>query len=589
MGQVEGLCAPRVSRSRARVSVALLAIAGLSATLSGASADVPPAELVFTGGAVYTLDAARRWASAVAVQDGKIAFVGSDAEARRFVGPRTRVIDLKGRMLLPSFQDSHAHAMYARNPADELDLEGLQDRAKVFARIREFAAAHPGKAWIVGRGWDEAAFLPSGRPTRQMLDAIVPDRPVYLVNNSGHQAWANTAALRVAGVTRDTLDPPNGEIVRDASGEPTGSLQETAMTLVAAKVPPRTAAERADDLLAALQEMNAQGITAMMEAAADAATVAAYEELQRSGRLSTRVRICQRFDQNNMDDTAQIRGFVAARDRVAAAGRGGDLDAECVKIILDGGYGSRSVALLKPYAIPGLGSGKLFVEPERLNALVTALDALGFQVHIHAIGDRTVRAALDAVEAARKANPDRRRPHTFAHLSLVDLADAPRFRQLGVMPNMTPLWSRPDPWQTVFAVEMFGRERADTSYRTRSLLDDGAVLVWGSDWPVTGVETLAGIETAVTHRHPGGRDATGREDEAWNPDQRLSLDRALAAYTVAGAALFEESARRGAIEVGKDADLVVLGRNLFETPPGEIHRVEVDLTLRRGKVLWSRL
>jgi predicted amidohydrolase YtcJ len=567
--------------------LALCTAAVRPATAAAPATPVASADIVFTGGAVYTLDAARRWASAVAVKDGKIAFVGSDAEARRFVGPRTRVIELDGRMLLPSFQDSHAHAMYARSPADELDLDGLQDRAKILARIREFAAAHPRNAWLVGRGWDEAAFLPSGRPTRQMLDAIVPDRPVYLVNNSGHQAWANGAALTAAGITRDTPDPSNGEIVRDASGEPTGSLQETAMTLVAGKVPPRTIAERADDLLAGLQQMNGQGITAMMEAAADPATVAAYEELQRSGRLTTRVRICQRFDQNDLDDESQIRGFVAARERVAAAGRGGDLDAGCVKIILDGGYGSRTVALLQPYAIPGLGSGKLFVEPPRLNALVTKLDALGFQVHIHAIGDRTVRAALDAVEAARKANPDRRRPHTFAHLSLVDLADAPRFRQLGVMPNMTPLWSRPDPWQTVFAVEMFGRERADNAYRTRSLAEDGAVLVWGSDWPVTGVATMPGIETAVTHRYPGGRDPSGAEDRAWNPDQRLSLDRALAAYTVAGAALFEESAQRGAIEVGKDADLVVLGRNLFETPPGEIHRVPVQLTLRRGRVLWS--
>lgn len=278
---------------------------------------------------------------------------------------------------------------------------------------------------------------------------------------------------------------------------------------------------------------------------------------------------------------------MAVRERVAAADRSGDLDAGCVKIILDGGYGSRTVALLKPYAIPGLGSGKLFVEPERLNALVTRLDALGFQVHVHAIGDRTVRAALDAIETARKRNPARGRTHTLAHLSLVDLADAPRFRQLDVMPNMTPLWSRPDPWQTVFAVEMFGRERAETAYRTRSLAEDGAVLVWGSDWPVTGVATLPGIETAVTHRYPGGRDPSGREDQVWNSDQRISLDRALAAYTVAGAALFGESGRRGSIEVGKDADLVVLGRDLFDTPPGEIHAVPVQLTLRRGRVLWS--
>ena len=579
----------RVVVAALTLCLALCTAAVRPAKAAASATPVAPADIVFTGGAVYTVDAARRWASAVAVQGGKIVFVGSDDDARRFVGPRTRVIPLGGRMLLPSFQDSHSHASQVPNPANELDLEGSADRERIFARIRAFAAAHPRKAWIVGGGWDEAAFLPSGRPTRGMLDAIVPDRPVFLVNNSRHQAWVNSAALAAAGITRGTPDPKNGEIVRDAAGEPTGNLQETAMSLVRGKVPPRDPAERADDLLAALQQMNAQGITAMVEAAADPETVATYEALQRSGRLTTRARLCQRFDPDDADDAAQIARFVAVRDRIAAAGQRVDLDADCVKIVLDGGYGSRSVALIKPYAIPGLGTGKLFVEPARLNALVTALDALGFQVHVHAIGDRTVRAALDAIEVARGTNPRRGPPHTLAHLSLVDVADAPRFRQLGVMPNMTPLWSRPDPWQTVFAVEMFGRERADTAYRTRSLAEDGAELVWGSDWPVTGVATLVGIETAVTHRYPGGRDPSGAEDRAWNPDQRLSLDRALAAYTATAAALFGESARRGSIEVGKDADLVVLGRNLFETPQGAIHEVPVLLTLRRGRVLWSGL
>jgi len=544
-----------------------------------------PADLVFLDAAVYTVDAARRWATAVAVRDGKIVFVGTDAAAQPYIGPATRVLDLDGRMLLPAFQDSHAHASHVPNPANELDLDGLKDREQLFSRIREFAAAHPRKAWIVGGGWDEAAFLPSGRPTRQELDALVPDRPVFLINNSRHQAWVNTAALAAAGITRDTPDPANGEIVRDAAGEPSGNLQETAMLLVRDKVPPRTLAERAADLYAALRQMNAQGITAMVEAAADPDTVATYEELRRQDLLTVRARLCQRLDQNDLDDEAQIQRFVATRDRVAAGDRDGSLDANCVKILLDGGYGSRSVALLKPYDIPGLGSGRLFVDPERMNRLVTRLDALGFQVHVHAIGDRSVRTALDAVAAARKTNPRRGQPHTFAHLSLIDLADAPRFRQLDVMPNMTPLWSRPDPWQTVFAVEMFGEERAATAYRTRSLAEDGAVLVWGSDWPVTGVATLAGIETAITHRHPGGRDATGREDHPWNPDQRLSLDRALVAYTAAGAALLGESSRRGSLEVGKEADLVVLGRNLFETAPGEIHRVPVEMTVRRGRVM----
>lgn len=566
-------------------AVAIFACGWLGLLAPATDAATPPpsaADLVFLDGAVYTLDAARRWASAVAVDDGKIVYVGNDRGAQAFIGPSTRVVDLGGKMLLPAFQDSHAHPSLVPNPATQLDLEGLQDREAIFARIRAYAAAHPHRAWLLGRGWDEAAFLPSGRPTRQMLDGIVPDRPVFLINNSSHQAWANSAALAAAGITRDTPAPVNGEVVHDAAGEPTGSLQETAMSLVLRAVPPSTLEERATDLLAALRQMNAQGIIATVEAAADSATVETYEELQRSGRLTTRVRVCQLFDPARTDDEAQVREFVAVRDRVA----GPDLDANCVKIILDGGYGSRSVALLQPYAIPGLGSGKLFVDPARTTALVIRLDALGFQVHVHTIGDRSVRTALDAVEAARKANGRSGQTHTFAHLSLVDPTDVPRFRQLDVMPNMTPLWSRPDPWQTVFAVEMFGPHRAGETYRTRSLAESGAVLVWGSDWPVTGMATLDGIETAVTHRHPGGHDAAGKEDRPWNPDQRLSLPQTLAAYTAAGAALFGESGRRGSIEPGKDADLVVLGRNLFETPPGEIHSVSVEMTLRRGRVLY---
>lgn len=582
--------------SSPRVNTLATLAGGLLALLSSVSpapqaatsvaSPIAPADLVFIQGAVYTVDAARSWASAVAVRGGKIVYVGNDTGAQPFIGPQTRVMPLGGRMLLPAFQDSHAHASHVPNPAAQLDLEGLQDREALFARIRAFAAAHPHMAWIQGGGWDEAAFLPSGRPTRQMLDALVPDRPVFLINNSRHQAWVNTAALAAAGITRATPNPPNGEVVRDASGNPSGNLQETAMFLVRNVVPPATLAERATDLAAALKQMNAVGITAMVEAAADPATVEAYEELQRTGRLTTRVRLCQRFDQNDLDDAAQVQRFVATRQRVATSASA-TLDANCVKVVLDGGYGSKTVALLQPYNIPGLGSGKLFVEPARLNALVVKLDALGFQVHVHAIGDRTVRAALDAVEAARKANPQHGQPHTLAHLSLVDVADAPRFRQLDVMPNMTPLWSRPDPWQTVFAVEMFGAERANTAYRTRSLAEDGAVLVWGSDWPVTGMATLDGLETAVTHRYPGGRTPEGKEDQPWNPDQRLGLERALVAYTSASAALLGESARRGSIEVGKDADLVVLGRNLFETPPGEIHAVPVELTLRQGQVLHA--
>ena len=557
----------------------VLALSASWPAAAGSSAD-----LVLVNGAVYTADAARSWASAVAVRNRRIVYVGTDAGAKALMTARTRVIDLDRRMLLPGFQDSHVHPTHVPDPEREIDLDGLKTREALRARIREYAIAHPQRTWILGNGWDESAFLPSGRPTRDLLDDIVPDRPAFFVNNSLHQAWANTAALAAAGITRATPQPENGEIVRDAAGDATGSLQEAAMTLVSAVIPAPTLQERADTIAAALRQMNRLGITALQDAAASSTDVQAYRLLQRRHGLTARVSLCQRFDPLQPDEAAQIRQFVATR-----AALGGDLRANCVKVILDGGYGSRTVALLKPYVDdPNKGTGQLYVSPQRLTELVKHLDALDFQVHIHAIGDRTVRTALDAIEAARAANGPRDTRHCLAHLSLIDAADLPRFRDLGVIANMTPLWSRGDPWQTVFAVRMFGAERAAQSYRTRSLLDSGAVLVWGTDWPVTGVSPLDGLETAVTHRYPGGHDPAGAEDAAWNPGERLSLPQALVAYTAAGAYLLHDEQQRGTIEPGKLADLVVLSRNLFQVPALEIHTVQVDMTLLGGQVIYAR-
>lgn len=541
------------------------------------------ADTVFLNGAVWTGDAARSEARAVAVRGERIVYVGTDAGAQALAGEGTRIIDLQGRTLLPGFQDSHAHPGLVPDPARQVALDGLKTAEALRARIRDFAAAHPELPWIIGNGWDEAAFLPEGRPTRAQLDDILPERPAFLVNNSQHQAWVNSAALKAAGISRDTPQPENGEIVRDAAGEPTGSLQETAMMRVRAVIPPLTAEERADGILAALGEASRLGITTMQEAAASVDEIAAYRALERRGPLPLRLRICQRFDPAE-PEAPQIERFLATRKAFVR-----DITANCVKILLDGGYGSRTVALLEPYVDdPHGGRGETFVETARLRALVTRLDALDFNLHVHAIGDRTVREALDAIAAARRANGYRGTRHALAHLSLVDPADVPRFRALGVAAAMTPLWSRGDPWQTVFAVRMFGPERAGQSYRTRGLLDAGAVLAWGSDWPVTGVSPLAGLETAVTHRHPGGRDPSGAEDSVWNPAERLSLPQALAAWGAAGAWLLGEEHERGSIAPGMLADLVVLDRDLFSVPPLEIHSVNVDMTLLGGRVVHER-
>lgn len=543
------------------------------------------ADIVFLNGSVYTADAARSWASAMVVTGERITYVGDDVFAQRFVGPSTRVIDLQQRMVLPGFQDSHSHPAEAPNPATTLDLHGLVDREQVFERIRQYAQQHPEKPWIVGDGWDETAFLPSGQPTREMLDAVVPDRPAYLTNNSGHEAWVNSRALAAAHINAETLDPPNGRITRDARGQASGGLHEdSAMDLVYSLIPPLSEEERVANLSAALQEMSRLGITAVVDAMATPEVTRAFQALDQRGALETRTELCLPHSPE-ADDDVQIRSFIAQRK--ALAGR--RLRANCVKIFLDGAYASHTLVLLEPYSDDArFGTGKLFVEQERLNRLVTRLDAADFQVHVHAQGDGAVHAALNAFAVARSENGVRDNRHTIAHLCLIDPPDIVRFRSLGVIANMTPLWSLGDAWETVFAPRLFGQERVKRLFPSRTLLQAGVVLVWGSDWPVTGVSPLDGLETAITHRYPGGRDLDGKEDRSLNPHERASLEQAIVAYTSAGAYLMHDEARRGSLSIGKAADLVVIDRNLFDTAALDIHSAQVDMTLIAGKVIFER-
>ena len=529
----------------------------------------PHADLVFVNGAVYTVDAARSWGSALVVTGEQITYVGDDATARTFIGPATRVIDLQHRMLLPGFQDSHVHPGMVPNPATSLDLHGLTRRDQILARIRQYADSHPDVPWIVGDGWDEVAFEPSRMPTREELDAVVADRPAFLTDNSGHDAWVNSRTLAAAGITAASADPPNGRIERGAHGQPTGLLHEdAAMDLVVPLIPPKSAAEQLADLEAALHEMTRLGFTALEDAMATPPIAAAFKTLDRQGALQQRVNLCLPF-QPEKDDETQVRSFL--KQRAALSGRW--LRATCVKLFIDGAA-AHTVALLQPYSdAPALGRGNLFIEQARLDRLVARLDAAGFQVHMHAQGDWAVRAGLDSFEEARRINGIRDNRHTIAHLWLVDPADISRFRSLSVIPNMTPVWSLGDTWETVDAPNMFGPDRSRHLFPTRSLLDAGAMLVWGSDWPVTGVSPLDGIETAITHRYPGGRDPFGIEDHEWHPEERVSLERAIVAYTSTGAYLMHDEATRGTLAPGKRADLVVLHRNLFETaaprdPPG---------------------
>lgn len=553
-----------------------------AASPAAAGTTAPWADLVLVDGVVHTSDPQQTTAEAIAVTGERIAYVGTTAGARALIGPRTRVVELNGRAVLPGFQDSHVHPAVIPDPERLVDLHGLTRRDEILERIRSFAAAHPTLPWILGDGWDEVAFLPSGQPNRRDLDAVVPDRPAYLTNNSGHEGWASSSALAAAKVTRDTPDPLNGRIEHDADGEPSGALQEAAaMELVERVIPPPTAEDYRRTLTAALQTMHAQGITALEEAMATPEVAAAYRALDISGRLSMRVHLCLAHRAEDPDEP-QIRRFIA--ERRALSGR--RVKADCVKVFLDGAYGSHTVALLEPYADgPQYGRGEIFIAQQRLNSLVTRLDRLGFRAHFHAQGDAAVRAALDAVAAARHANGDGGPMHTIAHVNLVAASDLARFRALRVAANMSPLWSRQDPWERVFAPRLFGAKRVGGLFPTRQLLMNHALLVWGSDWPVTGVSPIEGLETAVTRRYAGGRDPEGQEDLPLNTAEALTLAEAIAAYTVNGARLQGEAAKRGTLTSGKLADFVVLDRDPYAVPALAIHAARVELTVIGGEIV----
>ncbi|MBW8487699.1 amidohydrolase [Actinomadura parmotrematis] len=540
-----------------------------------------PADLVFHGGPVHTVDAARSRATAVAVTGERVTAVGHD-EVRALVGPRTEVVDLRGRLLIPGFQDAHVHPVGGGVELGQCDLTGRVTAAEYAAAVRAYADRHDGP-WITGGGWSMEAF-PGGTPDRRALDAIVPDRPVYLVNRDHHGAWANSRALELAGVTAATPDPADGRIERDAGGEPTGMLQEGAMGLVARFVPPPTERELLDGLLRAQALLHSYGVTAWQDAIiGNHATIAdpstAYAAAARDGLLTARVRGALWWDRGR--GLEQLDGLRERRDALTT---GRDLNCHTVKIMQDGIAENGTAAMLAPYltacGCASDNSGISFVEPDALKEYVTALDREGFQVHFHALGDRAVREALDAVEAARRANGwTDTRPH-LAHLQVVAPADVPRFAALGAAANVQALWAAHEPQMDDLTIPFLGAERAAQQYPFGDLLRAGATLAAGSDWPVSSADPIAALHTAVNRHEPGS------DRPVFLPEQRLDLGAALAAYT-AGSAYVNHLDGTGSIVPGHLADLAVLDRDPFAGPPAEIHRTRVLQTFVGGRRVYA--
>ncbi|HEY1253046.1 MAG TPA: amidohydrolase [Thermoanaerobaculia bacterium] len=561
------------------VLVPLLALAAAprKKTRHAAKPASASADLVLRHGAVYTVDAARRWAEAVAVANGRIVFVGRDADAERWIGPKTRIVDLAGKMLLPGFHDSHVHPIDGGIDSLEVDLHGLATPAEVLARVHDYAVAHPDAPWVRGSGWELPTF-PNANPTKDLLDKIVPDRPVFLWAMDGHSAWVNSKALAIAGVTKDTPDPPHGRIERDASGDPSGALREDASDLVASHLPKRTPKDHADGLTAALRIANGFGLTSLQEARASEADLAAYAAADASGRLTARIVASIHCDTGK--GAADVPRMVALRRKY----HGRRLRADGVKIFADGVLETRTAAVLDPYVgFPG-DRGKLNVEPDAFKALAVALDAEGFQIHVHAIGDRAIRVTLDALEAARETNGARDSRHHIAHLELIDPADIPRFRTLGVVANFQPFWASGDEYLLKLTEPELGPARSRWLYPIRSVRDAGAEVAFGSDWDVSSLNPLDGIEVAVTHREPSKGPGSG---PPWLAEETIGLPEAIAAYTIGGAYLDFTERETGSIETGKAADLIVLDKNLFAIPPSRIHETKVLWTLLEGREVFK--
>ena len=530
------------------------------------------ADLVFHGGPVFT--DGKRHSDPVAVRDGRIVAVGEDVKDR--TGPGTEVIDLRGRLLLPGFQDAHIHAVMGGVELGQCDLTGTIDLGEYLRRVAAYAEQHPDEEWIVGGGWSMESF-PGGVPGKDLLDRVVPDRPVYLINRDHHAAWVNSATLERAGITAGTPDPSTGRIDRTADGDPVGALQEGAMDLV--KVPLTTAGARLDGLLRAQRLLHSLGITAWQDAMVCATNgyddiSDAYLTAAQTGQLTATVVGALWWDRDR--GAEQIPELVEKRDRMTY----GRLRCHTVKLMLDGIAENFTAALTRPYrdACGGVTTnrGLSFIDPELLPAYVRELDALDFQPHFHALGDRAVRDALDAIEAARQANGRRdTRPH-LAHLQVVHPDDVPRFAKLGATANMQPYWAAHEPQMDDLTIPFLDPALAGWQYPFGDLHRAGARLAGGSDWPVSTPDPLQGIHVAVNRVHHGD------DLDGFLPGQALDLGTALTAYT-AGSAYVNHLDDTGSIRPGFRADVIVLDRDIFAAPTLEIGDARVAMTFIDGR------
>ncbi len=552
------------------------------------------ADLAFVGGKIRTQAHPSGFVQALAARAGVIQALGTDADIRDLTGPGTRVVDLRGRLALAAFGDAHVHPVGGGLESLRCNLLGLQTRQDYLDVISAYCAALPPDAWVLGGGWTMAAF-PGGTPVAADLDAVTAGRPAFLPNRDHHSAWVSTAALRLAGVVSDTPDPEDGRIERDEAGRPTGALHDGAMRLVAAHVPPTSTAELTEGLLAAQAYMHSLGITRWQDACVGAAgelgipdAFDVYCRAAADGLLTCHAVGALWWDRGRGLD--QIDDLLARRERAAAAGD--RFRATTVKLMVDGVCETFTAAMSAPYldrhGHSSGHSGNLFIEPEVLSEATRRLAAEGFQLHFHAIGDRAVAVALDALEALPAAQRQAARHH-LAHLQFIAPRDMDRFKALDAVANFQPLWACTDEQMTELTLPFIGPERANWQYQIGSLARGGTRIAFGSDWPVSSADPLQEIHVAVNRVLSAslGQRGEPETEDPFLPDQAIGVQAAIDAFTRGVAWVNHSEDVAGTLLPGMQADLAVLDQDLFTIPARDIGSTSVVMTAASGKVVFG--
>lgn len=533
------------------------------------------ADLVLKNGYIYTVDANRTVAQAIAIQGDTIVYVGDDAGVAPYIGEHTGVTDLGGKMVLPGFIDSHSHALSAASEVYSVSLYGMKSVDDYRNAIKTFLAEHPGLTALQGGGWINPLFPPEG-PSREILDELVPDIPAVLSSEDYHSVWVNSKALELAGITKDTVNPEAGIIERDSKGNPSGTLRESAANLVSGVIPPFTDGQVTEGLNYFQQMAHSYGMTAVHIPGLELENVKLLDDLEKNDQLS--MYFWGAIFVQPDDDTSIIDNLVKIRDQE----KGGVFEIKSVKLFMDGVIEGSTAYLEKPYLHKPGDQGAPLWDADRYKQMCAALEKAGFQIHVHSVGDASTRVTLDGFAYAREQNGIKDTRHSITHLQLVNSTDIDRFAKLGVIAVPQPYWFVIDSYYTQ-AIEYLGQDRADMQYPMKSFFDKKIIVASASDYPVTiPPRPLDAIEIGVRRSLPGETEAS----QVLVPSERVNVEDMIASFTINGAYAFFMEKETGSLEVGKKADLVVLDQNITKIDPKEIHNTKELLTIFHGKEVF---